>query len=818
MKKTILFFVSLLLLNSMVVTAQSLIKGTVTDANNKAQTGATVLLQKAKDSALVKTDVTNATGNYEFANIPSGNYFISISSVGYTNYTTAVFTLADGATYSVPTTTLQAAVKDLAGVVVKAKKPLIEIRADKMVINVENSINATGSNAMELLQKSPGVVVDKDDNISVKGKSGVRIYIDGRPSQMDNKDLAALLRSMNSADIEAIEFITNPSAKYDASGNAGIINIKLKKDKRVGFNGNVSTGVMFGITPKSMNSLSLNYRNKKANFFGNYSNSFGKNENYTILSRKQADSLYDSDTKQLSNDVNHNFKTGVDIFINSKSTLGFIVTGNVSDGTATLTGSTPISPLANVKNIARTLVAENILPGSKTNLNYNANYKYTDTSGHDLNIDLDYGTFTGRTSSYQPNTYIYPGGFNTSFIYKNNTPIDINIITARLDYEQRLGKGKLGYGAKFSNVKTKNTFDFYDVINGVDKFSKTRSNKFDYKENVNALYVNYNRAYGQKLTLQAGLRMENTNSEGNLVGYLGAQSDDNVKRNYTDFFPSAALSLAANQNNSFSATYSRRIQRPSYQDLNPFETKLDELTYQKGNAFLKPQYANSFEISHVYKYMLTTTIGYTHIRDLITQITDTAEKTRAFIINKNLASQDIISLNIGSPIAIAKWWNTYYNLNMSYSMYRANFGAGKVINLNALNYNIYGQNTFTLGKKGLSAELTGWFTGPGIWGGIFVTKPMGGFDIGLQKPVLQNKGTLKVSLTDVLKTQYWRAESNYGGSQFTGRGGYESRQLRINFSYRFGKSTVKAARQRNTGIEDEKKRIKSGGGSGPGSN
>ena len=792
------------------------IKGTVNDDKGKPQAAATVMLQKAKDSSLVKTDVTDANGKYEFINIPASTYFVTITSVGFGSSNSATLSTDEGKTHEMPVTTLQIASDELGGVVVKGKKPLVEIRADKMIINVESSINATGSNAMELLQKSPGVVVDKDDNISVKGKNGVRIYIDGRPSQMDNKDLAALLRSMNSADIEAIEFITNPSARFDASGNAGIINIKLKKNKLTGFNGNVSTGIMFGITPKTMNSLSLNYRNKKANFFGNYSNGFGVNRNNFNLYRKQADSLYDSRALQENNNRNHNFKAGADFFLSRKSTFGVIVTGNLSDVNNTSDSKTPISALS-TGIVTRTLLARNFLPGTRANLNYNANYKFSDTTGHELNLDVDYGTFTGRTSSYQPNIYKYADGSLVESIFKNNTPIDINIFTAKADYEQKIGKGKLGFGAKYSNVKTKNTFDFWDIINGADKFNADRSNRFTYTENVNALYVNYNRAYGQQWTLQAGLRMENTQSEGNLTSYKQPKPEDNVKRNYTDIFPSAAISYAANQNNSFSATYSRRIQRPSYQDLNPFENKIDELIYEKGNAFLRPQYANNFEISHVFKYMLTTTIGYSHVKDLITQLTDTTEKTKGYITNRNLANQDIFSLNIGSPITITKWWSSYYNLNLNHSKYKATFDDGKKVDLNALNYNIYGQNTFTIGK-GLTAELSGWYNGPGIWGGTFKSSPMGGFDIGLQKTVLGDKGTLKLSLTDVAKTMRWRGISNFAGTYLDANGGWESRQLRVNFSYRFGKSTVSGARQRKTGLEDESKRIKSGGGGGPGGN
>ena len=420
MNKKITLFFSIMLLQIAAKAQQTdyKIKGTVTSENGKLSTVATVILRKAKDSSIVKTEVTNKEGIYEFSIISTGSYFVSLSASGFADRSSVAFTFKEGKHTEVPLITLQIAAKELGGVTVRSQKPLVEIKADKMVINV-NSINATGSNAMELLQKSPGVVVDQEDNISVKGKSGVRIYIDGRPSQMDNKDLAALLRSMNSADIESIEFITNPSARFDASGNAGIINIKLKKDKRVGFNGNVSTGVMFGITPKMMNSLSLNYRNKKANFFGNYSNGLGINENYMNFQRQQADSLYDTRSTTRNDSKSNNFKVGADFFLNRFSTIGFIITGGLSDGEAKSESKTPISALSTGK-VTRSLLAQNIMPSNREGLNYNANYKFADTCGHELNIDIDYGTFKGRTSSYQPNLYIYGNGSTVKTVYKNN--------------------------------------------------------------------------------------------------------------------------------------------------------------------------------------------------------------------------------------------------------------------------------------------------------------------------------------------------------------------------------------------------------------
>ncbi len=269
------------------------VTGKIIDNTGKPSPAATIILLRSNDSVLIKSAVTDNNGVFEMVGIKSGKYFISASSVGFNNQASSVFNLGEEETYKVPIITLSQNRTSLSTVSVEAKKPMIEVRADKTIFNIENSINATGSNAFELLRKSPGVSVDKDDNISMQGKNGVKIYIDSKPTQMSGQDLASYLKSVNSADIESIEMITNPSAKYDAAGNAGIINIRLKKNKNYGANGSIATGIAIGYTLKNNNSLSFNYRNKKINVFSNYSNNFGKYKNIFNLYRKQNDSIYD---------------------------------------------------------------------------------------------------------------------------------------------------------------------------------------------------------------------------------------------------------------------------------------------------------------------------------------------------------------------------------------------------------------------------------------------------------------------------------------------------------------------------------------------
>ncbi|MEY2901855.1 MAG: hypothetical protein RLY89_961 [Bacteroidota bacterium] len=782
------------------------VSGTVQDKSSKAFSGVTVALLKQNDSSLVKTAITENDGRYELSSSVSGNYILSYQGLNTEKKFSNAFKLEDGKDIQLPTMVLNLNANQLAEVTVVSKKPMIEIKADKTIFNVENSINATGSNALELLQKSPGVQVDNNENINMKGKSGVKIYIDGKMSQLNGQDLAAYLKSINSSDIEAIEMISNPSAKYDASGNAGIINIRLKKNKKYGTNGSVNAGFVQGVTPKGNAGVNLNYRDKKINLFSNISGNLGAYENGLDLYREQRDTIYDQHSVNINNNKNFNIKAGADLFMNPKSTLGFMVTANTSDGEWSSSGETDVYYKPTGQFIKK-LVAKNTVPMNRTNVNGNINYRYADTTGKEINFDADYGQFRGRGNSYQPNNYYDKNG---NLLYqitnRNYTPTDIDILTSKIDVELPKWKGKLGYGAKFSLVKTKNSFDFYTDVNGTVTKIQSRSNSFSYDENVNAAYVNYQRQFNPKWSFQGGLRLEQTNSLGVLTRADGlVQADNEVKKNYLDFFPSAAITYTINPKHTLNLTYSRRIDRPSYQDLNPFENKLDELTYEKGNAFLRPQYTDNIEFAHTFKSKITTTLGYSYVKDFTTQTTDTIGNA-TFVQQKNLATQQIYSLTVGSPLSLTKWWTGYANIYYNYQVFDGEIGASKV-HTEIPVYGAYMQNSFKLGKD-YTAELSGWFSGPSVWGATWMTKPQGGVDLGVQKLLMEKKATIKLSVTDIFRTSPWKATSNFGGLYINGGGYWESQTLRLSFSYRFGSSQVKAARQRETGLESESKRIK----------
>jgi phage baseplate assembly protein gpV len=812
-----LFFLFLLLAGFSTLQAQ-MIKGIAKDDQGAPLSGATVSLVRAKDTALVKLAVAAANGSYSFSSIKEGSYRVSVTHVGYQPALSAAFEVNTG-DVTAPALTVAKAAGDLKNVTVTVRKPVVEVKADKTVLNVEGTINAAGSDALELLRKSPGVTVDRDENLSVNGKNGVQVYIDGRPSPLSGTDLANYLKSLQSSQIESIEIITNPSAKYEAAGNAGIINIRLKKNKAFGTNGSVNAGYAIGIFPKYNGSFSLNHRNKNINLYGTYSISKGLSNNTMDLYRTVADTIFNQTGFMRYDNQSHNVKLGADYTLNKTSSVGVLFNGSLSNPKITNYSRTPIS-YAPTGVVDRILIADNHSNLKRGNYNLNLNYNYQDAKGKSLVLNVDNGYYDNHNDQYQPNYYYTPDEKiqTRAVIYNMIAPTKIHINSGKVDYEQNLGGGKLGLGGKISFVNTDNDFQRYDVVNGSDILDRDRSNRFTYKENINAVYANWNKAY-KGVMVQAGLRVENTVSTGTSTGQKSVgggyqPTETEFKRNYTNLFPSASVTFNKNPMNQWSLTYSRRIDRPAYQDLNPFEFKLDEYTFMKGNTDLRPQFTNSFGVTRIYKYRLTTTLNYSHISDLFTQIVDTAEKSKAFLSKRNLATQDVVSFNVSYPFQY-KAYSLFANLSTNYSMYKADFGAGRKVDLNAFGAVFYAQNSVRFAKV-WTAELSGVYVAPTVMMGTFKTKGMGGVDLGLQKQILKGNGTIKVSGTDLLHTFRFRATSDFAGQTTNVVSRWEAQQFKVNFTWRFGSTTVKGAKQKNGAADEESKRAEQGGNGGIG--
>ncbi len=787
------------------------VTGVVLRSDNKPVEFATVTLLKVKDSSLVKGAISDIEGKYIFEGIAEGQYLVAAANMGMKKSFSKPVKV-NGSPVKVSAIVLSEETRSLKEVNVTGKRPFIEQKADKMVVNVENSIVAAGGTALEVLQQSPGIQVDKDDNISMRGKNGVIIMIDGKPTNMSPQDVALLLKNMPSSNIDQIELIANPSAKYDAAGNAGIINIKLKKNSNLGTNGSVNATYGQGALPRGNGGLNLNHRNEKINVYGSYNYNYNRQfENLDIDRNNMEESgriVFDQNSYLNKKSQYHGGKAGIDWFLNKNHTVGVMVNlaGNRWKGDGT--SQTWIGNGVRVDSSLRTITVNSQRMNRQS---YNLNYKgRLDTTGKELNIDLDYSRnaedqYSDLYSGYMDAIgKIHFRGDTT----RSQQPSIINIKTAKIDYTHPLkNNAKFEAGVKVSFVDSDNNSRFDSLRHGNWEYDYNRSNYFIYKENVNAAYINFSKQF-KKFGVQAGLRAEQTNVEGNSVTLK--QVNDT---SYLNFFPSVFLSYAAGKDHQWGLSFSRRLQRPSYDDLNPFEFYLDRYTKAGGNPNLRPQYSSNFDLTHTFKSFLTTAIGYSHTKDMLSRIlepgvdAETGDTTIVVYRYMNVAKKDNVNLNISAPVPITKWWNTFTTFSVFYNAFETTVNK-ELIKRSSGGFFGNTQHTFTLGK-GYTAEASFWYNSRQIsQEGLFKMNPMYAFNLGFQKTVLKKKGTIRLNVNDVFNTQRFGGTYSVTNRTVKLSNNWDSRQVRVSFTYRFGNSNVKEARNRKTGLEDEQSRVK----------
>ncbi len=789
------------------------ITGTVIDGNVKTIEAATITLLNAKDSSVVKLSYADKFGKYEFDGIPAGKYLVSISAVGHTKgFSEEIEISAANNTVNLKTIELVPQAKSLEGVVITTKKPLIEQKIDRMIVNVDAAVTNVGTSALEVLEKSPGVTVDKDGKISLKGKQGVQIYIDGRPTYLSGTDLANYLQSLSSSQLDQIEIMTNPPAKYEAAGNSGIINIKTKKTKQFGYSGSISSTISQAKYTRLNESVNFNYRKNKVNIFTTLG--YNKRNSYQNLDiqrkfiesgTKVIKSHFDQESRMREKGEAFNVKLGADYSISKKTTAGIVLTGFYGPGSFSNTSDVMIYDQNRILQ-SQTLANTNNKKDWK-NFSSNINFRHVfDSTGKELTADIDYLKYRGLNNQDLVNAYFDPFGKPTTkadTLY-GNLPQDIDIKTAKLDYTHPLKKGaKFEAGVKTSFVKTDNNA-IYDSLNyGVRVRDIGRSNYFIYEENVNAAYVNYSRPLTKKIFAQFGLRLENTVAKGNQVT-TGVE----FKRNYTQLFPTAYFQYKANEKNSFGLNYGRRINRPNYEDLNPFILFLDKYTFQQGNPNLRPQFSHNVELSHTYKGFLTTTLNYTNTTDIINQVIEqNVEKNESFIKQSNIAKQRQFGLAVNASGQLTKWWtgNVYANVfnNRFEGLINGDFVE---IGATTAQFNISNQFKFA---KTWSAELSGYVNTGGI-DGVFRIKGFGMMNMGISKQILKGKGSLRFNVRDMLYSQKIKGEIKYSNVDAAFQQQRDSRQFSIGFSYRFSKGKANGQKRKTGGASEEQNRVNTG--------
>lgn len=824
MKKTLALLTVALSTLSFVGMGQSStsVRGRVTDKSNKPAEGATVSILLAKDSSVAKIQSSDKSGSYEFLDLSFGRYLVSISAIGYeTYYSQSIELSAQQNQIGLPDIQLVAASTELQAVTVVQRKPFIEQRIDKTIVNVDAAVTNVGATALEVLEKSPGVMVDKDGNISLKGKQSVMVMMDGRPTYLTGEQLASLLKSMPASSIDQIELVTNPSAKYDAAGNSGIINIKTKKNKQKGFNGNLTLNYGQGAYWKTNNSLNLNYRTGKFNFFANggYSiwNGFQQldiNREFSNSHSKELTAIFEQTSLMRSENKNYNIKIGADYYLTKKTTLGFVLNGNFSpENQKGRNTSYMMNAKAQVDSI---ITASSFNKDLWKNRSVNLNMRHQfDSTGKELTADVDVVTYGSNSQQLFVNTTYNPD-WQPKYTeqLRGRLPIDINIYSAKLDYTQPLKKGaKMEAGLKTSIVNTENVADYANLLVGNWASDYDKSNNFDYKENIVAGYLNYNRQI-KKFGVQAGLRYEHTSYEGKQHGNP-ERMDSSFSRNYGSLFPTLFVSYAANDKNQLAFSYGRRIDRPAYQDLNPFLFFLDKYTYGRGNPYLQPQFTHNIEFTHTYNSFLTTTLNYSYTKDFFSETFAQGnpqfnEPEYATIVRQgNIGSRQNAGVSVSAQIPVQKWWTAILYSNYNYNLFKGELNNETIdVAAGTLMLNVNNQFKF---KKGWSAELSGWYRSKGVEGQILID-PMGAVAAGLSKQVLKEKGTLKLNIRDMFYTQKVTGTIDFQTTKASFMNLRDTRVVNLSFVYRFGKP-IKGTQPRRKigGANDEQNRVKMGG-------
>ncbi len=784
--------------------------GTAHDPTGQPVPFATFLLIPAADTARVLQGVTgDLAGHYAFAGVGPGTYRVRAQLLGYHSATSATLRVVAGQKPApVPPLVLPAAARRLAEVTVTAERPFVEQLPDKTVVNVENSLVAAGGTALDVLEKAPGVVVDQQNNrLQLKGRDGVLVMLDGKQTYLSQAEVVNLLRNTPSNNVQRIELITNPSAKYDAAGSAGIINIELKRGTRTsaaGTAGSLTLGGGYGRYPKGQLGLALNHRVGRWNTFGNYNLDYRKRWSFTDASRRTGagDSLTTlrDQNERITEGTTHTYKVGADYRLGARTTVGVLSSGYLDNGRAQGLSDNRFTNAAG--QLLRLAPLVNTSNRTTQRLTANANFRHLlDSLGRELTADLDYAQVRIWQRDFMATRFLNAAGEETQpgRLQRNETPSTIGIWAAKADYVHPLARGRrLETGGKISYVNADNDVQF-GTLTGADYVPDAqRTNHFRYRETIAAAYLSGQQQWA-RWKVQAGLRLEHTRAVGTSLTL--AQELD---RSYLNLFPSAALTYSPGADHEWQASFSRRIDRPSYQTLNPFVYVLNAYSYRQGNPYLQPQYTNAGQVGYTYRGEYTATLGYNRTTDVLTEV---YEQRGPILVGTtaNLAVLHNVALSLGAPLKVNAWWTMRGTVDVFWDAYRAQF-QGVPLDYQRLSTNLTLNNRLKL-PHGVTAEVSGWYNSPGIDGQLRGSS-MSQLNLGLQKSLWHNAATLRLNVSDVLNTTRMLGTIQHGATDLTFLSRWESRQVRATFTYSFGNRELKAARQRRTSTEDEQSRVR----------
>jgi len=782
----------------------SLISGSVLNPDNEPAEYSTIVLTN-QDTVFMKGTLSGPEGQFVFDRLGEGTYHVLIRNVEFNTWTSGPITLNGANRTELEPVKLTARINDLEEVVVKGEKAMVEVHSDKMVYNVSASADATGNNALELIGKSPGVVVDMDKNIILQGKSGVQIYINGRPSRISGTDLSNMLESMPSEEIESIELITNPSARYDAEGTAGIINIVMKKNLDAGFNGSLRGNYSAGERERYNAGTSLNFSNGKLNAFS----SINLSQNNYFMTDESVKTrelfLLREDSESPTDRQGLNASAGMDYALSNEHSIGIDARVLLGDRMARHTSNTIIEDVNGMLDSER-LEARSDADGVSKNINSNLNYSFKPNRSTSFSADISYGTFSFDNYTMQPNSYFsVPGDvLLRSADNEFGTDTEIDIFSAKADFERRMSATTISAGVKYSYINTDNSLTTFDIVNDSPVLNEDQSNDFTYLEKVAAAYAIVNTRFSERISMNAGLRVENTSSLGELLSN-NPGPDDIVPRNYTSFFPNVSFSYNDQEKHALSFSFGRRITRPNYQNLNPFEWKTSELSSWRGNPFLEPNYIENYQVSYSLKRKLVISNTFSVTHNYFANVFLTDGEKGDVLGPQNLDDVYNNGLSVSYPLRVTKWWEFSTFLIYNFVSYGGEV-QDAVIDLTANIFNFRMQNNLKL-PLDIRMQLSAFYSSPWVWGGTVNVEGYYSINLGLRRSFFDDRLMLQASANDLFDTgsNYYYA-SDYGGIAVDGVINFDGRRFAVSATYNFGNQQIKT-RKRKSALDEELQRI-----------
>jgi hypothetical protein len=805
-----IFFV----LSCLFVSAQNpgTISGKVTDSMQRPLEGAAVLLVTGEKDTPVKSALSDDKGSFVLEHLKSGTYKLIVSMSGFSKESAGTLILNDEKnSIDVGTVKLLRFSSSLQGITVTAQRAPVERKIDRVVVNADQMVSAAGATAMDLLERSPGVAVDNNGVISLKGKNGVTIFVDDKPTYLSGADLENYLRSLPASSIDQVELMTNPPAKYDAAGGAGVINIRLKRTRVKGFNGSLNTAYTQGRYAKTNNSFNFNYRSGRFNTFGTLSQSYATNFSDLTINRhfKKADGSRNYDFLQRTyikpSGMAFSAKAGADYYATEKNTFGMVLTGVTRNGKRDNDNSSSILNAA--YQLDSTIIAHNTQDNSFRNGGINLNFRRrVSKNGPEFSVDADYIHYgTGNVQEFNNFTYLADNTLSQQDRLSGDLPAGIDIYSLKTDYTHPLKKGwKIDAGAKSSQTKTDNVADYFSTVNNVTKPDYDKTNHFIYKEIIHAAYIN-GAQEGKRWSMQFGLRAESTVSDGRQLGNA-VKPDSAFKRTYTSLFPTAYLNykLDSAGNHTLTLDYGRRINRPYYQDLNPFISPLDKFTYYVGNPFLLPAYTHNVQLSYSYRNRIT--IGFRYSVTL-NNTNETIEIVNGTYYSRpgNIGKVTNLSGSLQGDLPLRKWLSFGFYSEVTDIHSQTDFYTG-FLDTRGTYWFVQPNLRFTF-QKGWTAQVDGVYQ-TDITANQFILLKRGRLNAGVSKK-LSTALTLRVAVNDMLYTNINRGIiNNLANTEANWRNANDTRTFTLAIAYRFGKAIADLRKHNQNSAQQEQNRVR----------